>query len=130
MRLQRVGHDWVTEQQQSHFLKISLPFFFLPATILDNAMTLRIKIERTWVYISSLELPKQNTTEKTEINFLTVLESRSPRSVGQQIWFLLRPVFFAGRWQSSPRDSQCCPSIGMLSPASSPLLTRALVILN
>ena len=51
MRLQRVGHDWATEQQQSHFLKISLPFFFLPATILDNQMTLRIKIERTWVIV-------------------------------------------------------------------------------
>ena len=34
--------------------------------------------------------------------FLIVLEARSPRSMCQQDWFLLRPVSLARKWPSSP----------------------------
>ena len=53
-------------------------------------------------YISLLGLPQQNTTDSgaeiTEVNFLTVLEARSPRSGGHQVQFFLRPLFLACRW--------------------------------
>ena len=52
-------------------------------------------------YISPLRLLKQNAADwmvKQQIYFLTVLETRSPRSRFQLIWFLVKILFLTFRW--------------------------------